>query len=229
MSAAVISPETSSILYPAAVVRYFSLQGQGTVLPPPPSYVLPLGPPNNFLVNGWQSQGEPYHGPVAGLTDEIIMLTLDNLNVVAEKSNVFIHSGSGTDAIDASGVGGHNILDASTGTNFIVGSQGTDEFYVDTRDVSFDIFDTLKGFHAGDLATIWGITSDPMPMLGNDVLPSAPGVDFAWTLNGRDVNVNIPGYSTADVISGRLSITFGRSPDTPGLPGTDYMQVIAHS
>jgi hypothetical protein len=60
------------------------------------------------------------------------------------------------------------------------------------------------------------------------VLPTAPGLDFAITAPGKpNANFNIPGYSTADLSNGRLSMNFGTTPDTPGLPGSPYMLITA--
>ena len=69
----------------------------------------------------YQSAGVPYSGPVAGLTSEIILATSDNINVSAEVANVFIKTGSGEDALNVGAVNGNNVLDGSTGSNFLVG------------------------------------------------------------------------------------------------------------
>jgi serralysin len=66
----------------------------------------------------------PYTGPVAGITDEYIRITSDSLNITALSDNVFLHNGSGTDALVASG--GTNVLDGGTGSNFLTGGSGTD-------------------------------------------------------------------------------------------------------
>jgi len=190
----------------------------------------------NFLIGnqttGQQSAqaGDPYTGPVPGIQQEIILITGDNLNVKAQIPNVFIHTGSGNDAIDVSGVNGNNILDGFTGTNFLTGGLGLDTFFVDDRNASEDIFSTIKGFHSGDNVTVWGITKTNVNIAtGNDVLPSAPGLDFAFTATGKkSANLNIPGFSTADLTDGKLSVTFGHTQDTPGLPGSDFMLIHAN-
>lgn len=189
------------------------------------------------VLDSWSTNGQPYSGPVPGLTDEYIVPASeisDNLDIVPTVGNVFIHTGNGRDAIDASGVLGNNILDASTNTNYLTGGAGDDEFYVDTRGVNFDIFDTITNVHAGDLVTIWGIASGQNPTFGDNVLPTAPGLDMAWTINGQDINVNVPGYSTADLNNGAISVTFGTSPpstnpDGSTLAGSDYMQLHFNS
>lgn len=174
--------------------------------------------------------GAVYDGPVVGLQSEIILATDHNINCAPTAGNVFIHTGAGNDAIDVSGVNGNNILDGSTGTNFLVGGTGQDTFYVDDRGATSDIFSTVRNFHSGDDLTVWGITQSGMTIThGNDVLPTAPGLDFAITAAGKpNANVNLPGYSTADLINGRLMVSFGRTQDLPGLAGSDYMLVHAN-
>ena len=61
-----------------------------------------------------------------------------------------------TDAIAANS--GINVLDGGTGSNFLTGGSGTDTFFVDDRGPTADIWSTVNGFHAGDAATIWGVT-----------------------------------------------------------------------
>lgn len=198
--------------------------------------VAPPPPPGNFLVGnqttGQQTTqaGDPYTGPVAGLQQEIILITKDNLNISAQIPNVFIHTGDGDDAIDVSAVNGNNILDGSTGTNFLTGGLGLDTFFIDDRNATKPIFSTVKNFHAGDNATIWGITkTNVMVTTGNDVLPSAPGLDFAFTSPSKPfANVNFPGFSTADLTNGKLTVSFGHTQDTPGLPGSDFMLIHAN-
>ena len=100
--------------------------------------------------------GQPYTGPVSGLQQQYINITTDNLNIIATTPNWFIHSGSGEDAIVASS--GTNVLDGGTGSNFLTGGSGADTFFVDDRGATADFWSTVVGFHAGDAATIWGVT-----------------------------------------------------------------------
>jgi Ca2+-binding RTX toxin-like protein len=100
--------------------------------------------------------GTPYSGPVAGLTNEIVMTTPDSLNITATTPNSFIHTGAGNDAISVSA--GANVLDGSTGSNFLSGGSGDDTFFLDDRGPSADLWSTVVGFHTGDTATIWGVT-----------------------------------------------------------------------
>jgi hypothetical protein len=63
--------------------------------------------------------GQAYSGPVSGLTSEFITTTTDSLNVSVSTPGWFIHSGSGNDAIAVSS--GTNVMDGSTGSNFLTG------------------------------------------------------------------------------------------------------------
>ena len=96
--------------------------------------------------------------PSCGLNSEIILATSDNINVNAEVPNVFIKTGSGEDALNVGAVNGNNVLDGSTGSNFLVGGTGDDTFFLDDRSAPASIWDTVSGFHAGDAATIFGVT-----------------------------------------------------------------------
>jgi hypothetical protein len=42
--------------------------------------------------------------------------------------------------------------------NFLVGGTGNDTFFLDDLDSTTPIWSTLVNFHAGDNATIWGVT-----------------------------------------------------------------------
>jgi len=206
-------------------------------LPQPPSGVLPLGPPNNFLVSdqttggSWQAQGQPYVGPVMGLTSDIIIATSDNINVTAEIPNVFIKTGSGEDAIDVSKVNGSNIMDGSTGSNFLTGGTGLDTFYVDDRNAAQPIWSTLVNFHSGDNATIWGITANDFQLswADNEGAANAKGLTGTFTGAGTSTAViTLAGLTTANLTNGSLSISYGKTADLPNLPGSDYMLIHAN-
>lgn len=93
-----------------------------------------------------------------GLASSVIIATSDNINVKAGVQNVFIHTGSGEDALDVSMVNGNNVLDGSTGSNFLVGGTGNDTFFVDDRGAPAAIWSTVVNLHAGDSATVWGVS-----------------------------------------------------------------------
>ena len=46
-------------------------------------------------------------------------------------------------------VGGNNVVDGSTGSNFLVGGTGNDPFFVDDRNAAGAIWSTVSGFHSG--------------------------------------------------------------------------------
>ncbi|MBV8522680.1 MAG: hypothetical protein JOY71_11250 [Acetobacteraceae bacterium] len=191
-----------------------------------------LPPGNNFSVTdtttgqSTTTAGESYAGPVAGLGNEIIFLTPDNLNITANVPNVFIHSDRGQDALQA--LSGTNVLDGGTNSNFLTGGTGTDTFFVDARGASADIWSTLNNFHARDSATVWGITRQDFNILWQDGqgAPGYTGLTLHVTAPGKPTaSLTIPGYTTADLNNGRLSVSFGTEP----ISGSSYMYVHANS
>jgi hypothetical protein len=195
----------------------------------------PVPPPgSNFIVadqtTGKQTvvNGDPYSGPVTGIAKQLVLITPDNLNITAQVPNVFIHSGAGTDAIDVSKVNGNNILDGSTGSNFLTGGTGADTFFLDDRSPVADVFSTIVNFHAGDNATIFGVnqTNFKLNTLDNQGAANAKGLDFGFSAAGHaNANIVLAGYSSADLSNGRLTVTYGTTPDTPGVPGSQYMNI----
>jgi hypothetical protein len=170
--------------------------------------------------------GENYTGPVAGLQHEFIIdASPDNLAVTASTPNWFIHTGSGDDAIAVSS--GTNVLDGGTGSNFLTGGSGTDVFFVDDRLPGANIWSTVVGFHSGDDATIFGVTASDFHLawLDNQGAASAQGLTGGFTANGQPTaNITLAGYSTAD-LGTKLSVTFGKTADITGLPGSVYMNI----
>ncbi len=156
--------------------------------------------------------GTAYTGPVAGLQNQFIMITSDNINITATVPNSFIHTGSGVDAIDVSKVGGTNVLDGSTGSNFLSGGTGTDTFFVDDRIASADIWSTVVNFHAGDAVTIFGVTSTGFNLDWKDDQGAVghTGLTLHATAPGKPVaSVTLAGYAKADLGNGRLTVSFG--------------------
>jgi hypothetical protein len=200
--------------------------------------IAPTPPPKaNFLISDQSTGlitpvgGEPYSGPVQGITQEIILATSDNINVVSEIPNVFIHTGSGNDSINVSGSNGNNILDGFTGSNFLVGGTGTDNFYLDARNPAARIFSTIVNFHSGDNATVWGINAADFSVfeLDNEGADGFKGLDFVFTSPGHvDTSFVLTGYTSADLNNGRLSVSYGKTADDPNAPGSDYFGVHAN-
>jgi Ca2+-binding RTX toxin-like protein len=151
----------------------------------------------------------------------------DNLNVTANVPNVFIHTGSGEDAIDVSHANGNNVLDGSTGSNFLVGGSGDDTFFVDDRSPSADIWSTVAHFHAGDAATIFGITQKGFTTTWVDGQGATgyTGLTLHVTASGAPTaSLTLAGFSTADLSNGRISTSWGTEAD-----GTPYLYVHANS
>jgi ELWxxDGT repeat protein len=185
------------------------------------------------VLNGATDVGDTatlYDGPVAGIQKQYINTTTGNLNVTANTENWFIHSGSGFDGIDVSHGGGVNVLDGGTNSNFLVGGTGpnsSDTFFVDDRGPSSDIWSTVANFHAGDAATIFGVTQQGFKTTwvdgqgaagytGLTLHETAPGVPTA--------SISLTGYSLADLSNGRLSTSWGKEAD-----GTPYLYIHGNS
>jgi len=208
-----------------------SIVEQTVALPPPPPGS------GKFLVvdqiTGQQSyaNGDSYSGPVSGLDQQIVLVTPDNLNVTATIPNVFIHTGAGTDAIDVSRVNGNNILDGSTGSNFLTGGTGRDTFYLDDRNPTSDVYSTVVNFHAGDNVSVFGVnqTDFKVAIQDNQGAANAKGLTYTFTAPGRpNASVVIAGFTSADLINGRLSVAYGSNPDLPGQPGSGNQFLNIH-
>ena len=77
----------------------------------------------------------------------------DGVALSTGATNVFLHGGPGQDSIEVTS--GQNVLDGGTGSNFLTGGTGIDTFFTDARS-SEVVWNTLRNFHAGDAATLWG-------------------------------------------------------------------------
>ena len=132
--------------------------------------------------------------------------------------------GSGEDAIAAHG--GTNVIDGGAGSNFLTGGTGTDTFFVDDRGSSADIWSTVSNFHAGDAATIWGVTPQDFDFAwaDNEGAAGFTGLTLHATSAGKPTaSLTLSGYSSADLNNGRLSISFGT------VEGNNYMYVHANA
>jgi ELWxxDGT repeat protein len=195
---------------------------------PPVVATVPAAFAVDDLTTGVQSlsDGTPYIGPVSGLLDQYIYTGSDNLNVAAGVANTFIHTGSGEDAIDVSHVGGTNVLDGGSNSNFLVGGTGAgsfDTFFVDDRGPSTDIWSTVANFHGGDAATIFGITPNGFNTAWVDGQGAAgyTGLTLHVTAPGvPTASLTLSGYTTADLTNGTLTTSYGTEND-----GTPYLYV----
>jgi probable HAF family extracellular repeat protein len=170
----------------------------------------------------WQQALTPYTGPVTYLTSEFIDVTTDNLNILSTTANVFLHSGSGEDALQVTS--GQNVLDGGTGSNFLVGGNGFDTFFVDDRAASSDIWSTVVNFHSNDAATVWGVSPQDFHLdwADNQGAAGYTGLTLHATAHGRpNASLTLAGYSTADLNNGRLTVSFGTDPAS----GSNYMYI----
>ena len=161
-------------------------------------------------------QATPYSGPVAGLADQYVNLTADNLNLTGYGPNQFLHSGSGEDAIQVTS--GNNVLDGGTGSNFLVGGTGHDTFFTDDRAATSDIWDTLVNFHAGDAATLFGVTQAGFSFDWENGQGAGgyTGLTLHVTAPGKpDASLTLSGYTSAALTNGQLSISFGTTGGSP--------------
>jgi Ca2+-binding RTX toxin-like protein len=168
----------------------------------------------------------PYSGPVAGLTGQFIDLSPDNLNITATTPSVFLHSGAGEDALQVTS--GNNVLDGSTGSNFLVGGTGADTFFVDDRHATADIWSTVVGFHSGDNATVWGITKGAFDLswINGQGASGYSGLTMHAAASGEPTaSLTVSGFSSADLTNGRLTVSYGTTPNLPNLPGGNYMLI----
>ena len=196
---------------------------------------LPTGS-NNFAVadqtTGQLSllSGDKYSGPVAGLSQQLILVTPDNLNISASVPNAFIHSGSGNDAINVGGSNGNNTLDGSTGSNFLVGGTGRDTFFLDDRNLTTDVFSTVVNFHSGDNVTVFGVNATtPVAIQDNLGAVGAKGLTYTFSAAGKpNASIVIAGFSTADLTNGRLTASYGTNADLPGQPGSGGAYLNIH-
>jgi hypothetical protein len=191
---------------------------------PPPA--VPLAMTDTTLGSSSAPEMAAYAGPLNYLDQQFIYLGSDGIVLSANAPNVFLHSGSGDDALAV--VAGQNVLDAGTGSNFLTGGSGADTFFLDARGATDPIWSTVVGLGAGDAVTVWGV--------------SQAGTSFAWG-NGEGaagftgltmhasaggaptVSLTLPGLTDTDLTNGKLAILFGND----SASGSDYMFVFANS
>ena len=119
------------------------------------------------------------------------------------------------------------MLDGSAGSNFLVGGTGDDTFFVDDQSSSGDIWSTVANFHAGDAATIFGITQSGFTATWVDGQGATgyTGLTLHVTAPGAPAaSLSLAGFSTADLSDGRISTTWGTEAD-----GTPYLYVHDNS
>jgi hypothetical protein len=162
--------------------------------------------------------GEPYVGPVAGLVTDYITITPDSLAIAAVTPNVFIHTGSGDDAISV--LSGRNVLDGGTGSNFLTAGTGIDTFFVDARNASSDTWSTVVGAKTGDDVTVFGITPDNFAVSwvdGQGAVGAFGLTMHATSASHPQASFTLAGFSTADLGSGRVTTASGANGSEPYL------------
>jgi hypothetical protein len=173
--------------------------------------------------------GDVYTGPVAGINFQFLSTTTDSVNVTANVSGVFIHSGPGNDALNVANVAGRNVLDGGAGSNFLVGSlrpAARDTFYVDDRSATTDIWSTVVNAHAGDDATVWGLTPADFRLswVNGQGAAGYQGLTLHATEAGKPTaSLTLAGYTTADLNNGRLALAFGT------IQGNDYLNIAVRA
>ena len=135
-----------------------------------------------------------------------IWATNESVAINCGAPNVFLHSGTGNDALQVSV--GHNVLDGGTGSNFLTGTvlgKGVDTFFTDARG-SAVVWNTIRNFHAGDAATLWGFTQGVSSWFWDKAATGAAGYEGATlranivggagrTGNGIDASITFTGLS----------------------------------
>jgi hypothetical protein len=175
-------------------------------------------------VSSSSEPGETYTGPVSYLTQQLIYGGTHDIVFHAHTNNVFLKSGSGEDALQA--LGGQNVLDGGTGSNFLVGSAagaGNDTFFTDARTSQF-VWNTVVNFHPGEMITVFGFTAGQSSFAYS---PSEGAAGYqGLTLNmdiqgngGLTAKVTMTGLTTAD--EGHLVLSTGSVSGIPYLAITN--------
>ena len=165
--------------------------------------------------------GEAYNGPVSYLQSQYIYDGPLPVAIIAQSPNVFVKSFVGNAAVEVQS--GQNVIDAGKGSNFLVGGTGLDVFFLDGRSEAVT-WDTIVGFHPGDIATVFGY--DPAVS------------SFHWDDNagatgntGRTLrfDLNATGQTTDSLTFAgtNQATTNGYALTTGQIGGIDYMTIFA--
>ena len=171
------------------------------------------------------ADGEEYHGPVDYLRGQYIYDGSEKVAIVAQAPNVFVKNFTGDAAVAL--LSGQNVVDAGQGSNFLIGGTGTDVFYLDGRS-SAVTWNTIVGFHAGDIATLFGFKAGVSRYWWEENA-GAPGY------TGRTLRADLPGLGVGQAeITGSLTfagatkaVTDGYALTTGSIGGIDYMTIFA--
>ncbi len=149
------------------------------------------------------------------LKNQYVYAGSDSMVFSTQAPNVFIHAGSGNDAIQVAS--GQNVLDGGLGSNFLTGGTGHDTFFTDARTPGA-AWDTIRNFHAGDAVTLWGFANGVSAYRWDATLAGAVGSQGATlranivggagrTGNGIDASITFTGLSLQQAHS--LQVTTG--------------------
>lgn len=142
----------------------------------------------------------------------------DSLAASSSLANVFIHTGRGDDALQVSS--GQNVIDGGLGSNFLTGGSGNDTFFTDARSPGV-VWNTIRNFHAGDAATLWGFDTAVSSYHWDSSLSGAVGSQGATlradivggsgrTGDGIDASITFAGMSLEQAKA--LQVTTGTQP-----------------
>ncbi len=180
---------STSTTVPATLVSASTAPASTVSAPAPapadPAPPTPAGPVADWTdvttgTSGHASLRAPDAGGPDYLQAEYIWSGPDNVAMATATPNVFLKSGSGDDALTVTS--GQNVLDGGAGSNFLVGGSGNDTFFVDARS-NASVWSTVVGFHAGDMATLWGFVPGTSSYRWDPAISGAAGYQGA-TLRG---------------------------------------------
>lgn len=152
------------------------------------------------------------------LEHQFIYAGSHDMAMSTQAPNVFVHSGSGNDALQVAS--GQNVLDGGLGSNFMTGGSGTDTFFTDARSPGV-VWNTIRNFHAGDAMTLWGFDPAVSSYRWEPSLQGARGSEGATLRanivggggrigDGIDASVTFAGLSVEQ--AQRLQIVSGAQP-----------------
>ncbi len=166
-----------------------------------------------------------YDGPVNYLQWQYIWDKADGVAISATSNNVFLHGGSGDDALAVQG--GNNVIDGGGGSNFLVGGKGadggTDTFFVDGRG-GVVTWSSIVNFHHGDAVTIFGFTAgtSTLPFTASDGAAGYTGATLHSELSGAGTGVNgSVTFASISLADAQTKFTIS----TGNVGGTDYLQI----
>jgi hypothetical protein len=87
-----------------------------------------------------------------------------------------------------------------------------DTFFVDDRGATADTWSTALNLHAGDNATVWGLTPNDFSVSwGNGQgAPGFQGLTLHAAAAGKPTaSLTLVGYANADLQNGHLGVSFG--------------------